>query len=642
MGRRVGLVLLLCGVLAGSAGEATSARRRAPRPKVAFSTFFGGNAVDDVTDVAVDRDGNVLVVGTTVSPDLPTVDAVQPRYAGGSCDFEEPCTDAFVAKLARDGQRILYLTYLGGVVNDFANAVAVDREGNAYVTGGSEANGFPLTPGAYQTQRVSGGPDVFVTKLDPNGALVYSTLVGGDGDWGDFGLDIALDDAGNAVVSGRAGSVSYPTTPGAFKTDCQEDREYPDRYDCAGIADAFVTKLNATGTGLIFSTFLGGQEFDESGYAVALDDAGNVYVGGDTASDDFPTTPGAFQPTPESGIDAFVTKLDPTGSRLVYSTVLGGTWPDVVLGLDVDEDGSAYVVGRTESKHFPTTRGSFAPRCGPRGIPRRECEHWDGFVTKLSPDGSSLVYSSYVGGYGYDEAQDVAVDARGRAWVAGGARSSDFPLLRPVQGEVRADDCKAQNCYDAFVMRVDRSGRSLDMSTFYGGHSHELANSIALGPKRSVYVGGRTHSAGFPVVDALEPRMQSPKACVEHHPYYIDYRCADGFVLKLRDPADPDAHPRHVTLKLRRHVVARGRVTVTTGHAACARNVPVSIVVSAEDGSDVRDARTRTNRRGRYRVRLRHREIVFGARLPEVTKGSGDVCQRTAPVWAPHFHPEPG
>ena len=638
MGRRVGIVLLLSTLSFGSTGGAATGAARAPRPKVAFSTFLGGAEVDDLTDVAVDREGNVYVVGTTVSPDLPTTNAVQESYARGACDFDRPCTDAFVAKLSRDGRTIVYMTYLGGVAQDFANAVAVDDAGNAYVTGGSEANGFPLTPGAFQTERVSGGPDVFVTKLGPRGSLVYSTLVGGDGDWGDYGLDIAVDGSGNAVVTGRAGSVSFPVTPGAFKTDCADNEPYGDRYDCEGIADAFVTKLNASGSDLIFSTFLGGQQFDESGYAVALDGDGNVYVGGDTASDDFPTTPGSFDPRPETGIDAFVTKLDPTGSRLVYSTILGGGWPDVVRGIDVDEDGAAVVAGTTESKRFPTTKDSFAPWCGPERAPVRECEHTDGFVTKLSPDGSRLEYSSYLGGYGYDEAQDVAVDDRGHAWVVGGARSPDFPLLRPIQSKVKARACDSQNCFDVFVARVDRSGDSVDMSTFYGGQSDEMATSIALGRKRSVYVGGRTHSVGFPVVDALEPDMQSPKSCKERHPYYVVYRCADGFVLKIRDPADPDAHPRRVTLRLRRHLVARGRVEVSTGESACARNVPVTIVRSRADAKVVGVTRTRTNDRGRYRVRLKHREAFFGARIPEVAKRGGDVCQRTE-TWAPHFHP---
>lgn len=636
MGRLLGILLAVSILVTGWIDRPAPGAAAPSRPKVAFSTFLGGADVDVVNDVAVDRAGNVYVVGSTRSADLPAINGPQDSYAGGSCDFDEPCTDGFVAKLSSDGQTVVYLSYLGGTGNDVANAVAVDAEGNAYVTGGAGSYDFPVTSGAFQTERAGGGPDVFVMKLGPSGSLIYSTFVGGESGWGDTGLEIALDRDGSAVVTGRAESANYPTTPGAYKTRCTSE---PNAIACDGFADAFVTKLNPSGTDLIFSTFLGGDEFDEWGHAVAVDRDGNAYVAGDTASDDFPTTPGAFDATAPVGIAAFVTKLDSTGSRLVYSTVLAGSSSEAVLGIDVDEEGAAYVAGWTESTDFPTTAGSFDPRCG--GLePRSECDHTDGFVTKLHPSGASLVYSSYLGGYAYDEAHGLTVDAAGRAWVVGGTASSDFPLVRPVQSKLRMRQCQTSDCFDGFLARVDRSGDSLDLSTFYGGHSLDLATSVAVHEGRFAHVAGWTHSPGFPVADAFDPQMQSAKTCEQHVPFNATYRCTDGFLLRVRDAADPDTHPRRVTLKLRRHLAARGRVEVSTGYAGCAKRVPV-VVFRATADETKRVARVRTNRKGRYRTKLQHREAVYFVRLPEVTKRSGDVCQRAESVGEAHFHPTP-
>jgi Beta-propeller repeat len=365
-----------------------------------YSTYLGGGGgSDDGEGISVDASGNAYVTGRTFSTNFPTTaGAVQTTFGGSE--------DAFVTKLNPTGSGLLYSTYLGGSGFDGAFGIAVDGTGNAYVTGFASAN-FPTTAGAFQTTR-GGLEDAFVAKLNPTGSgLVYSTYLGGSGS--DVGARIALDTAGNAYVTGVTGSTNFPTMPGAFRTTSG-----------GGPDDAFVTKLNPTGSGLVYSTYLGGSVNDE-GDGIAVDTAGNAYVTGETASTDFPITAGAFQTTFGGGpFDAFVTKLNPTGSGLVYSTFLGGGADDVGIGLSIDAGANAYVTGYTESANFPTIAGALQTTSGGGR---------DAFVTKLNPTGSGLLYSTYLGGSGSDEGEAIAVDTMSNpnVYVTGDTNSSDFP-----------------------------------------------------------------------------------------------------------------------------------------------------------------------------------------------------------------------
>ena len=246
----------------------------------------------------------------------------------------------------------------------------------------------------------------------PADDLLYSTFLGGSGY--DGGGDIALDAGGAVYVTGSTWSSNFPTTPGAF------DPSFNGGYD-----DAFVTKLNTAGSGLVYSTFLGGSNYDfERGYAIAVDGTGMAYVTGRTGSSDFPTTPGAFDPSYNGYGDAFVTKLLPDGSGLAYSTFLGGSsatdWGDSIV---VDEAGTAYITGPAGSSDFPTTPGAFDPTCSCNPV-----NHiGDAFVTKLNADGSGLVYSTFLGGSGHDYGYTIALDGAGAATVTGQTLSTDFP-----------------------------------------------------------------------------------------------------------------------------------------------------------------------------------------------------------------------
>src|SRR5215212_3658745 len=286
-----------------------------------------------------------------------------------------------------------YSTFLGGTTEDSGVGIAVDGEGRAYVTGTTLSANYPTTPGAFDTT-FNGREDAFVTKLNASGsALAYSTFLGGSDS--DQGLGITVRE-GRAYVTGATLSANYPTTSGAFDTTFN------------GVFDAFVTKLNASGSALVYSTFLGGSDLDQ-GESIAVDREGRAYVTGLTQSADFPTTLGAFDRTFNGPNDAFVTKLNASGSALAYSTFLGGS--DIDLGGDiaVSGRGSAYVTGGTDSADYPTTPGAFDTTFN--GGFR------DAFVTKLNASGSALAYSTFLGGSDIDLGGDIAVSGRGSAYV---------------------------------------------------------------------------------------------------------------------------------------------------------------------------------------------------------------------------------
>jgi hypothetical protein len=300
-----------------------------------YSTYVGGSDVDTPHGIALDTAGNAYLSGETYSSNFPTTPGAFQTTIGSSID-------AFVTELNPNGTALVYSTYLGGSGLDYGYAIAVDTSGHAYVTGNTFSSDFPTTPGAFQT--TFDGRGAFVTEFNPTGtALVYSTYLGA----GSTGLGIAVDSSGNAYVTGNTFSSDFPTTPGAFQTTF------------GGSQDAFVTELNPTGTGLFYSTYLGGGGSDE-GRSIAVDTSGNAYVAGYTSSTNFPTTAEAFQTTYGGGRDdAFVTELNPTGTSLVYSTYLGGSDIDHGYGVALDASGTAYVTGDSDSDDFPTIAGSF-------------------------------------------------------------------------------------------------------------------------------------------------------------------------------------------------------------------------------------------------------------------------------------------
>jgi hypothetical protein len=390
-----------------------------------------------------------------------------------------------VAKLNSTGSALVYSTYLGGSGGSIAYAIAVDAAGNASVTGQTYAADFPTTPGAFQTtcHGCVGEPlfsDAFVTRLNPTGsALVYSTFLGGGNN--DTGSGIAVDKVGNVYVTGQTFSAEFPTTPGAFQTKCGS---------CGDISDAFVTKLNVTGSALVYSTFLGGSNYD-FGNGIAVNAAGNAYVTGLTYSIDFPTTPSVFQTTCGGGCaggwyDAFVTQVNPAGSALIYSTYLGGSSGDDGAAIAVDRSGNAYVTGFTKSTDFPTMTPLQSVLRGTN----------DAFVTKINSSGSALLYSTYLGGSADDFGTGIAVDTYGSAYVTGYTTSTNFPTVKPLQAT-------NGGLSDAFVVKLNPLGSHFAYSTYLGGSGDDHGYGIAQ-HAGNAYVIGMTASTNFPTKAPLQ------------------------------------------------------------------------------------------------------------------------------------------
>ena len=366
-----------------------------------------------------------------------------------------------------------YSTLLGGSSSDAATALAVDSTGAAYIAGFTASYNFPT---ANPEQNFNaGGNDLFVAKLNASGnGLVYCTYLGGSGD--DRAYGIAVDSTGSAYVTGSTGSQNFPV-----RNSIQASLK--------GAKNAFVLKLNPAGNSLIFSTYLGGNGSD-IGNGIAVDGSQNVYVVGDTTSITFPAT--AMQKGNRGGMDAFVSKLSADGSRLVYSTYLGGTSDDHGAAIAVDATGSAYVTGSTYSTDFPVANAWQSKIGGGQ----------DAFVARLSADGNSLLFGTFLGGtggaLGYPEAgQGIALDGQGNAYVAGVTSSSDFPLLSPLQSSKRGSSP------DAFVAKFNAAG-SLSYSTYLGGSGVDMANAIAVDASGSAYVVGQTFSSDLPVVNAYQ------------------------------------------------------------------------------------------------------------------------------------------
>jgi hypothetical protein len=406
-----------------------------PNGTPAYITYLGGDYLDVATGIAVDTAGNAYVTGFTGSANFPTLNALQPTYAG--------VWDAFVTKLNASGSALVYSTYLGGTGQEnYINAgipgrIAVDRAGSAYVTGNTQSADFP-THAPFQPA-LHGSVDAFLSKLSADGsALVYSTYLGGDG--GDTGWGITVDTAGNAIVTGDTTSANFPTA-NPFQSQCAPS--------FAGCWDVFVTKFNTAGSALVYSTYLGGndQEYIDRGMGVAVDAAGTAYVTGMTGSPNFPVL-NPHQGSYGGQIDMFLARFG-SGGSLLSSTFFGGSNSDVGNAVAVDAArprlsslplAGVHVSGVTLSSDFPVmnpiqgTLGGFE----------------DAFVTKFTPAVNGLVYSTYLGGTnGREEygSTGIGLDARGNVYITGGSEATDYPTLNPYQPTPHGS-------YDAVLTRI--------------------------------------------------------------------------------------------------------------------------------------------------------------------------------------------
>ena len=425
-------------------------------PVLAYSTFLGGSGIEQGNDIAVDSTGNAYVTGVTSSHNFPTVTG----FDNSSNGFE----DVFITKINAAGSALIYSTYLGGSQIEVGGAIALDSAGSAYLTGVTFSTNFPTVNSI--DNALAGSNDAFVAKLDASGsAIIYSTYLGGSDL--DFGDAIDVDSAGNACVTGTTFSTDFPT---AIPTDPV----------LSGLTDAFVTKFNASGSTLVYSTYFGGTN-NESGTDITVDSAGSAYLALETSSPNLPTLSGAFDSNLDGSQDAFVAKLNGLGA-LIYGTYLGGSHSEFDVAIAVDSAGNAYLSGTTGSTDFPTANP----------IDNALSGSTDAFVTKLNTTGSELVYSTYLGGSGSEASNSIAVDSFGNLYVTGSTTSGNsFPTANSIQSTYGGMS-------DAFVTKLNAGGASLVFSTYLGGNLQDFGLGVAVDSAGNVYLAGTTQSPDFP------------------------------------------------------------------------------------------------------------------------------------------------
>lgn len=436
-------------------------------PPLTYSSVIGGGTDNAATAIASDPAGNVYIAGWTDSANFPVANALQASSGGGN--------DAFVLKLNPAGNTLLYATFLGGSGDDRAFGIAVDSAGEATVVGWTQSTNFPTASAAQSSLRGGSGQDAFVAKLNSSGsAFIFSTYLGG-----------SSADAANAVAISALGAICVvgDTLSGDFPTATAQQPNY------AGAQDAFVTVYSASGA-ITYSSFLGGSGQDH-GAAITVDGSANIVVAGSTYSIDFPVA-NPIQARNNGGQDAFVSKFSPAGA-LLFSSYLGGSggspsFPEEASGVAVDTSGYLYLAGTTPSQNFPTAASLQQPH--PYGT--------DIFLAKLDPVNAILIYSTYLGGSGYDVANALAVDAFGRAYVAGQTTSWDFPTVNPYQAALAGG-------IDGFLLQVSPDGSALQFATYLGGSANDSVNGLAVDGFGHVYLAGQTASTNFPEQGGLIP-----------------------------------------------------------------------------------------------------------------------------------------
>lgn len=426
-------------------------------PVLQYSTYFGQEGQDQSLSVTTNANGDIYMTGQTSSVRFQTAGKAQPIPGGNS--------DAFIAKFTGTGD-LLWTTYLGGRQVDVGRSIAVDDSGNAYVVGTTNSPEFPTQNASFA--QFGGVFDAFLTKVSSDGQqFLYSTYIGGSAY--DDALGVAVDAQGNAYVAGQTLSPDLP-----FRSEFQ-------RAPSGGGQDTFVAKIATTRNNVFYLTYVGGNGVDLA-TGIAIDAQGNAYVCGGTTSTVFPTQ-SALQPAFRGAQDAFLYKLNPSGNSLVYSTFLGGTLEDLAFRVAVDAQGAAYLLGHTKSSDFPIRSAYQSSLAG----------GYDAFVTKLSPAGDAIVYSTFLGGslddFGFG---NIAVDGAGTAYVGGFTTSTNFPTQAPIQANFRG----GRN--DGFVARLGPQGNTLVYSTYLGGDNQDEVLALAVDRSGQVVLAGRTSSPNFP------------------------------------------------------------------------------------------------------------------------------------------------
>jgi hypothetical protein len=455
-------------------------------PQVVFSRYFPGYNTNDnvINAITTDSDNNLYVAGKTAEYFFPLEKPIQNSRNGSSFD-------GFVSKFSSDGTTLLFSTFFGGYFNDEVTGIGVDAGGNVVIAGNTESADFPIK-NAFQSA-TAGYPCGFVARIDASGSsLVYSTYLGGN-DENEI-TSVVVDSAGTAHVAGYTHAIDFPV----------RNALQPVLGGGLNDWDGFIAKIDPSGT-MLFSTFFGGNNTDIIN-AIALDPGGNIYVAGYTLSgENFP--PAGPQPfaTPGSE-DGFISKIDPAGTHIIYSTILGGRSHDAVRTIAIDADGNAYLAGITYSDDFPVK------------IPYKSTRNsiFDGFILKLDPTGKNLIYSTYIGA-GYqpydgdlDAITSIVVDHDRNIIVGGRVTVPGLEMKHPLQSEIAGLD-------DVFIFKLDQTGSTLLFSTYLGGSQSDYLTGLAVDGNGNLYVAGYTYSSDFPVT--IDSRSSS----------YM----SDGFIAKI-------------------------------------------------------------------------------------------------------------
>jgi hypothetical protein len=495
------VVVAVCHLLGFAKAEAQQ-KKGLKRYEVAYATYLGGDRWDQAREVIPYPDGTVLIGGMTSSSNMPTTSGVvQPKYAGDDPSLGHGGVfggDAFLIRLSRTGRKILMATYFGGSKQERGiYGMILDSKRNIVVGSATRSPDIPTTKGSYQPRYGGGQADMYAAKLTGDmKKILWCTYFGrSNTDWPRGGL--ALDEQDNVYLVGGTNSKDFPTTSGAFQRELKGER------------DAAVVKLSADGSRLVFSTLLGGSNWDGI-MGVRIDALGNIYVAGHTRSQDFPTTSGAPQSMLGGNSDCFLTKLSSDGSKLLYSTYLGGADNEFAehrpwLGFN----GTLFLTGVSSSSDFPTTMGAFQ---------RVRKGKNDGFVTKLSSDGKSYTFSTLLGGSGGEFFLMPTLDNKGNIFIVGHTTSSNFSVTPDALQRAYGGGKQAHE-EDGVLAVISPDGSRLVYATFLGGSGDDLIRSVALGPNGEIYLIGSTSSRDFPATpNAVQTELGGN---------------ADAFVVKL-------------------------------------------------------------------------------------------------------------
>ena len=484
-------------------GEYDASRPLIIDPVIAYSTFLGGSDLDEGASIAVDSSNNIYIAGITDSTNFPLSNPFQSINKGGNGPVGY--YELFVSKLDPTGQFLVYSTYLGGTGIDRGGSIAVDSDGSLHITGSTTSTDFPVA-NAFQSTYGGGSSDAFLTKLSPAGnSLVYSTYLGGNGplylpgNYYEGGYEITTDTLNNAYLVGITDSNSFPTV-----LPLQSDQ---------GGDDAFIVKLTPAGT-VLFSTYMGGSN-DEHASGVTLDPVGNILVAGSTSSTDFPVinAPSFLSGTADQN-NAWVAQLTGNGDSIIRSTLIGGSATDYGGALAIDTLQNVYVGGSTLSRDFPV-QNAFQPN-NPTTDGAGDITGW---VMKLQPDLSSIVYSTYLGGNAYGGISTIQVDSSNNAYLFGSTLATNFPVVDPIYASNRGYQ-------DIVLSRFSPDGSTLTFSTYLGGANYDRQGTMVLNAAGDIFMTGSTQSLDFPLVN---PYQQLMNGLSGHKQTYQ----SDAFIIRL-------------------------------------------------------------------------------------------------------------